>query len=233
MKTGYAYGGNELELFARATNWKRYVSGVIQPFIRGDVAEAGAGTGNFTPFLQPAAVKTWTYIEPDASFRHVIRKKIGDKLLPPGMLYHKLDEVPAGICFNTIIYLDVLEHIEHDKAEILTMIEHLAPGGHIILLTPAFSFLYSLFDKEIGHFRRYNRRQLKYLFDQRSSIVLSKYLDSAGFFVSLANRMMLKQPYPTLRQITIWDALLIPVSKIADKLFFHSFGRSVILVWKK
>jgi SAM-dependent methyltransferase len=233
MKPGYTYIGNELELFGKATRWKSYVASSISSFITGDVAEAGAGTGNFTPFLQSPAVTSWTYLEPDGSFRDILRSKINRGRLPPGIIGEKLAELPAGARFDTILYLDVLEHIEDDRSEIQTMTGCLNPGGHIIILSPAYASLYSLFDKEIGHYRRYNRKQLTGLFDNKKGIVSCKYLDSAGFFTSLANRWWLRQTYPTPQQIRIWDSLLVPVSRIADRLFGYAFGRSVLLVWRK
>lgn len=57
----------------------------------------------------------------------------------------------------------MLEHIEADAAEMNKAAALLNPGGHIIVLSPAFQFLYNPFDKAIGHYRRYNKRMLKKL----------------------------------------------------------------------
>jgi len=58
-------------------------------------------------------------------------------------------------------------------------------------------------------------------------------MDSMGFFASLVNKLLLKQSYPTHKQVQWWDKRLIPVSKITDRIFFYSFGKSILAVWKK
>ena len=57
--------------------------------------------------------------------------------------------------FDTILYLSVLEHIENDKKEINDAINKLDLNGHLIICVPAHNYMYSNFDKEIGHFKRY------------------------------------------------------------------------------
>lgn len=59
------------------------------------------------------------------------------------------------------------------------------------------------------------------------------YLDSVGFFASLMNKLLLRQSYPAKRQVQVWDQLMIPVSRITDRIFFYSFGKSILAVWKK
>ena len=58
------------------------------------------------------------------------------------------------------------------------------------------------------------------------------YLDLVGVLTSIANRLFLKQSYPTENQILLWDRLFVPVSRVADKAVAHTFGRSVVAVWK-
>ena len=60
-----------------------------------------------------------------------------------------------------------------------------------------------------------------------------KYLDSAGFFLSAANRVLLKQKYPTQKQVLLWDRYVIPVSRVTDKIIAYSFGKTVLGMWKK
>ena len=60
-----------------------------------------------------------------------------------------------------------------------------------------------------------------------------EYLDSVGFFASLANRLLLKQQNPTLKQILFWDRVLVPCSRLVDPLFLFRAGKSVVGVWEK
>ena len=59
------------------------------------------------------------------------------------------------------------------------------------------------------------------------------YLDGVGMLASLANRAMLRQSLPTLRQVLFWDRVLVPLSRLLDPLTGRSFGRSVVTVWQK
>jgi len=58
-------------------------------------------------------------------------------------------------------------------------------------------------------------------------------LDSAGTLASLANRLALHQSMPTLRQIAVWDRVLVPVSRVLDPLLAYSIGKVVLAVWRK
>ena len=60
-------------------------------------------------------------------------------------------------CFDCILYIDVLEHIEDDRAQIDAAARLVRGGGHVVILSPAHHWLFSEFDKSIGHFRRYNK----------------------------------------------------------------------------
>jgi hypothetical protein len=144
-----------------------------------------------------------------------------------------IKDLTPGRKFDVIIYIDVLEHIENDSLEIANTAEYLNPGGQLIVLAPAFQFLYSPFDKAIGHYRRYNARQMKNITPPSLQLQKIIYLDSMGFFASATNRLLLNQSLPTIQQIRFWDKWLIPVSKITDRLFFFTFGKSILAFWKK
>jgi 2-polyprenyl-3-methyl-5-hydroxy-6-metoxy-1,4-benzoquinol methylase len=135
--------------------------------------------------------------------------------------------------FDTILYIDVLEHIENDSIELEMAASRLHKHGKLIILSPAFPALYSHFDKAIGHHRRYTKNEMNALMPQSMSKILLRYLDGSGFFLSFANRLLLKQMYPTLKQIKFWDKYLVPVSIISDRIFNYSFGKSILGIWEK
>ena len=128
---------------------------------------------------------------------------------------------------------DVLEHIEDDAKELDLASQHLLPDGFLIVLSPAYQWLYSEFDSSIGHFRRYERASLLSLTPQECVVERICYLDSVSVLTSLANRIFLKQAIPTAKQIDFWDSVLIPVSRIINPLTNFSIGRSIVSVWSK
>ena len=86
--------------------------------------------------------------------------------------------------FDVIILADVLEHLQNDKEILFELYKILNPKGRIIIFTPACQYLYSRFDKEIGHFRRYSFDTLENIIPNNSKILMMKYIDSFGFFAS-------------------------------------------------
>jgi hypothetical protein len=133
--------------------------------------------------------------------------------------------------FDSIVYIDVLEHIEDDKSELAQAFHLLRPGGRLIVLAPALQALYSPFDKAIGHYRRYARKSLRSCTPPSSRLEKLAYLDCVGLIASGANRLILKQSSPSLRQILFWDKYMIPVSRILDPLIGHRLGKSILAVW--
>ena len=135
--------------------------------------------------------------------------------------------------FDAILYIDVLEHIEDDRAEMALAYSRLNVNGRIIVLAPAHPSLYTAFDKAIGHFRRYNRASLTQCTPPGCRLERMAYLDAVGMLASLGNRLLLRQSDPSLKQILTWDRLLVPLSRWVDPITFHRIGKSIVGVWKK
>jgi len=225
-----AYVGSELTLFAEARHWKRYWYTHIERYIRGTVLEVGAGNGNNTFALENVNRTRWVCLEPDISLCRELHARAGNNKtidVVPGTL-SAIAGMPA---FDTILYLDVLEHIQMDSSELARCAGILRPGGHLIVLSPAYQWLYSPFDRAIGHFRRYNRSTLSAVGPRDLKLVVCRYLDCAGLGASAANALFLKQSLPGRRQILFWDRFLIPISRCIDPLIRYSCGKSILGVW--
>jgi SAM-dependent methyltransferase len=228
------YVGTELGLFARAVNWKRYVAATLRPWVRGRILDVGAGIGSNRAYLMNGSVTGWTALEPDADMAGSIAAGAPDAVAAGSLevIAGTLADIPGERRFDTILYMDVLEHIEDDRGEVAKAARLLAPGGCLIVLAPAHQFLYSPFDRAIGHFRRYNMAGLKALTPPGSPVASVFMLDSAGFFASLANRMVLRASMPTEGQIAFWDRAIVPFSRLLDRITLYRFGKSVVAVWR-
>lgn len=229
-----SYIGGELELFQHAENWKKYYGSFIKPYLKGTVIEVGAGIGGTTKHLCDGTQTEWICIEPDKRLEQHIVAMIQNKELP------SCCKSICGVLSNikntqadTIIYIDVIEHIEDDISELHTAASYLKPGGVLAILVPAHQYLYSNFDKSIGHYRRYSRKDLESIIPKALTIEKALYLDSVGLTASLAQKLLLKQSYPKISQIKLWDNFMIPVSKITDWLTGYNIGKSVLLIARK
>lgn len=230
------YIGDELALFEHATHWKAYYGARLKPFLRGRVLEVGAGIGGTTRTLCDGSQPDWLCLEPDATLAARISDLLTQRELPACCRLHvgTLADLPAADGpFDAILYIDVIEHIEDDAAELRRAYARLAPGGAILIVVPAHQWLFSPFDQAIGHFRRYSRPMLRRVLPAGSRIQQLVYLDSVGLLASAANKLFLKQSYPTLAQIKFWDSTIVPVSRLADRLTGFALGKSVLAVVQK
>lgn len=232
MTEQFAYIGTELELFGNAVNWKRYWTDRLRPFVRGDVLEVGAGIGLTTRALATGNEKSWTCLEPDSRMADEIGQRT-DLPVKPRVIVGTTDSLPAEPTYDTIAYIDVLEHIEDDAGEMARAARLLRPGGHVVALSPAHQYLFSPFDKAIGHYRRYTRRTFGAIAPPELEARKLDYLDSLGMILSLGNRLVLGQSMPTSKQIAFWDRQVVPKSRWLDKLLIGRLGKSVIGVWEK
>ena len=231
----YSYVGSELELFADAVHWKRYFRSAFADRLVGDVLEVGAGIGETARHLIDGRQRSWLCLEPDERLASKLRDwaESGSITPRPNVQIGTTGDVDARARFDTILYIDVLEHIEDDRAEMARAANLLSPGGTVIVLSPAFQQLFSDFDRSVGHYRRYTRSSLAAVMPSSLRKVRLKYFDAVGFMASLANRALLRQDLPTKQQIALWDRVMIPASRVIDPLLAHSFGRSVIAVYER
>jgi SAM-dependent methyltransferase len=229
--SSFEYVGSELDAFAAASNWKVYIAALLQPHVRGAVLEVGAGIGATTRALWHPGVHAWLCLEPDAAMADRLRDLRLSGGSAPEVVHGTLASLQPGRRFDTVLYIDVLEHIQDDRAELSAATAHLAPGGSLFVLAPAFPSLYSEFDRAIGHCRRYTAASLTAAFPPALRRRAVFYADSAGVLLSAANRLLLRQSLPTPRQIQVWDRVVLPVSRILDPLLGRRVGRSVIAIY--
>lgn len=234
MNETIPYLSKELEIFENAVNWKKYFSAFFSPYIKGNVLEVGAGIGSNVNYLINPFVNTYTCLEPDPNQAEEITQKIKKGILPSickvqnGILKSNID-----IVYDSIVYIDVIEHIEDDATEVVKAVNALKNGGFLCILVPANPGDYSIFDKELGHFRRYDKQMLLKIMPSNVEVIACKYFDILGAVSSKINKFLLKQSYPNKKQVLFWDRMLIPISRVLDKLTCHKWGKSLLLVCKK
>lgn len=229
------YLGDELNLFEHAVNWKAYFGKLLQPYLHGRVLEVGAGIGGTTRALHSGQPTDWLCVEPDAALAASIGTLLQAGQLPPTtrLFVGTLATLPAteGL-FDAVLYVNVVEHIEDDAAELAYAYARLAPGGHLLILVPAHQWLYSRFDAAIGHFRRYTRSRLRRALPAGGRVRQLRYLDSLGLLAAAASKLS-RQTYPTLAQLKLWDRGLVPFSRVLDRLTGYRVGKSVLAVIEK
>lgn len=230
----YSYEGGELDVFTLATNWKAYWASRVEQYVGSHVLEVGAGIGATARVLCKSQ-KKWIALEPDPALARRIRDEVDAGRLPAvcEVRVGTLSDLDASDRFDTILYIDVLEHIQDDRGELERAAARLGQGGRIVVIAPAHQYLYTAYDKAIGHHRRYDRRMITSLNPSGLNLSRFEYLDSVGFLASLGNRLVLNSSCPSAMQIKVWDRLMVPLSRCLDPLLQRRFGKSVLAVWSK
>jgi SAM-dependent methyltransferase len=231
----FHYQGSELELFAGAVRWKAYWAAQCREFIRGDVLEVGAGLGASTELMVGAPHSSWTCLEPDPRLAAELteRTRRNPDLRGCSVVVGTTADLAGAARFDTAIYVDVLEHIADDAAELERAATLLRAGGRVVAVAPAHEFLFTPFDTAIGHHRRYHHRDMTRLESTSLEAERVMYLDSVGLLAALANLLVLRQSMPSRRQLAFWDRAMVPCSVVLDCLTGHRLGKSLLMVWKR
>tara|TARA_B100001250_G_C19673756_1_gene732692 strand:+ start:358 stop:1041 length:684 start_codon:yes stop_codon:yes gene_type:complete len=225
-----SYLNHVLGYFDLAQNYRSYQLSLIKKFISGKILEVGPGKGEIIEnFLNDKADITLADI--DKEMCAILKDKFKDK--------NNVKIIDSNIGsiqkkFNTILYMDVIEHIEKDIKELDDAYSKLERDGYLVIIVPAFNQLFSDFDRSVGHYRRYNKNDfIKYAQKNKINIRKLDYFDSIGFCIlGLSKFLNVKGNKNTVLGIKIWN-LLIPISRTLDKIFFHKFGKSLICVFQK
>ena len=223
------YPGLELENFDKAHIWRKYIYYIIKKYINGNILEVGAGIGSFTKLYENQH-QNITLSESDKDFCDLLNDKFKNKnnIKVTNQFIKEINQK-----FETIIYLNVLEHIEDDIAEVKMAYEKLEKNGHLIILVPAHQKIYSKFDKAVGHFRRY---EINFFKDKLSMFNLIKLiqLDCCGYLLYHLNNLIFKKDvYPSKLKIFIWDKIFTPMTIVLDFLLNYKFGKNILCIIKK
>jgi len=224
------YLGKELEIFDSAKIFQKYIYFHIKKFLRGNICEVGAGLGSFTRHYVNNHKKVFLSDLDPINFKTLRKKFLHYKNVT--IAKDKIEKI--NYKFDTIIYLNVLEHINQDRKEIDKAIKKLNPNGHLIFLVPAHQNLYSKFDKAIGHFKRYNINFFKIYKPKNLIIKKLIYIDIVGYFLYFLNKIFFKEEiYPSSAKVILWDKLFMPLTIILDFFTNYKFGKNILCVYKK
>ena len=211
----------------------------FQRWVRGNVLEIGGGHGIYTEFLRTDAVSV-TATDRDRRSIELMKSRVN----APNVTMRPLDVCDEASCqalgrvFDTVICLNVLEHIEEDGEAVRRMARLLASGGHLVLVVPAFQWLFSPLDTYAGHFRRYRKANLCGLLEDAGlRVVHHTYFNALGIpgwfvFGKLMRPKSLAAPQVN-GAIYLFDKLMVSAAALLDYALFHAVGLSVLAVAQK
>lgn len=239
MSKKVEYIGKDLEAMDFAVNYHRWILALMKPFLGKHLVEVGAGTGAFSELLLETAPQTLSLIEPSAMFdnlqANVAEHDSATKIRTfPNIFAEVAGKIEEEQSPDSIIYINVLEHIEDDRLELEIIHRTLREKGRVFIFVPALPLLYSEFDKQIGHFRRYQKGELtKKLRDAGFQILRSRYFDAAGIFPWLIKYRLLKSLTMESGAVHLYDKLIVPVAKPLESLLPLPLGKNLLFVAEK
>jgi len=240
MAEALAYAGRDLESMSLARNYHRWILDLFAPHLGRRVVEVGAGTGSFSELLLGRAPESLTLVEPSPEMHRLLVARVGRIPTRARVRVHndtfarvarrlKEEERP-----DSIIYVNVLEHVEDDEAELRLVSDTLTTGGRAFVFVPAFQWLYGSFDRQVGHQRRYTRRELAAKCERAGlAVVESRYFDAAGVLPWWLKYRVLRSEKMEPAAVKFYDDFCVPVVRRVEALLPPPVGKNVLLVAEK
>ena len=219
-----------LESMSQALWYNRWTMNKFIRYVKGDILEVGCGIGNFTPALTTLG-RLWA-MDID---RHGIAqtKKVSDPGVQTGWGDIEKGKYSFHRRFDSIVCMNVLEHIRDDTRAIHNMYKLLNPGGYVIVLVPVYQALFGSIDEAIHHFRRYTPKEiLDKLTRAGFRIVFKRKLNFFGAIGWWISGKLLRRAIVSKRRIILFNRIapwVLPLEDILEP----PIGTSILIVAKK
>ncbi len=218
-----------------ADHYNRWIVSAFAPYIGRSVLEVGIGHGAFHDLvgthgyvgvdIDPALVERARRARPGVEW--LVADVAGDSF--PGLIGDRR--------FDTVLCVNVLEHVREQETGLRSMVGVLAPGGHLLLFVPAFKSLYTDLDRLAGHVRRYRAGEVRGLLAEAGAEVrMAEYFNSVGGIGWWLNRFLSHQSLGSgvvESQVRLFDRYVLPVSRAFNPVTRRFFGQSVIAAARK
>ena len=232
-------GKDNQQIFSeKGNNFYNWIFEEIKPYLRGNILEIGSGVGNFSKILLENFPDNQLILSDfDKYFLSILSKKYSknDKII---IEYLDLNNIEIfknnNYKIDTCIAINILEHIDNDIKALENIYNILEPDGKLILLIPAHKFLYNIIDKDIGHYRRYTKKEIIKKISLTSFNILNiYYFNFIAMFGWFLNGKFFKKSIINENALGFYNKL-IPLLKIIDKyIVFKKIGMSLILILNK
>lgn len=229
---GADYLGHDLEAMSVADRYNREIVRAFSPYLGKRVIEVGAGIGNVSVLLLEQQLENLQVIEPDGGmYARVYERLRGEEraIVHPGLLSSVMARGRIGGA-DSVVSVNVLEHVEDDLTELALMHSVLRPGGHLCLWVPALPALYSRFDRSLGHYRRYRRVELQAkLKDAGFHTLRIEYKDIVGMVAWFLCCRMLGLGLTT-GKMRIYDRVVLPLTTSIERRLRLPIGKNLFVV---
>ncbi|MEU8239398.1 class I SAM-dependent methyltransferase [Actinoplanes missouriensis] len=218
-----------LEGLATAVNHRRWFVELALPYLGDNPIEIGSGLGDYA-IEWAEHLPRFTATEADPDRLVLLKERMADH--PNIDVKQMLLPAPeANGEYSAAVSYNVLEHIEDHVGALSSMKDLVRPGGRVIIIVPAFMFAMSDVDYATGHIRRYTKKTLSAAFvDAGLEIEKIHYANALGLLGYYTATSIFKLAPKEGPMVKIYDSLVLPVTKAAERIAKPPFGQSVFCV---
>lgn len=207
-----------------------WIAEIIEPYLKGSVLEVGCGYGMYSSAYASLPNVT-SVIAIDLSADAITAAE--RKTHPMNVVFRKQDVFEMTETFDSVICANVLEHIKDDVRFLKMLLSRLRPGGHLVVLVPAHQRLYSKYDLEAGHYRRYTRPSLRHALETAGAridrLFSFNFIGALGWWWAFKLKGSREIDETRTRQmLQTYRNVVLPVSKIIERFVPMPFGLSVV-----
>jgi 2-polyprenyl-3-methyl-5-hydroxy-6-metoxy-1,4-benzoquinol methylase len=234
IQTQVRFATDDLHTMRDARRYQAHLFSMFRPFIGSRVLEVGSGIGTTTQALVEVADLV-VGIEPNRSSVAHLRETVGSH---PRFELHDchLEECDraqlVAARFDTVLCVNVLEHIEDDAEAVQLFAEIAAPAnGHVLIFVPAVEAVYGPLDAALGHHRRYCKRSLARLFDRAGlHLEVMKYTNPVGLLAWMIYTYVTRRAAHSAHQIALFETLVAPWALPLERIVPVPVGLSLFAV---
>jgi ubiquinone/menaquinone biosynthesis C-methylase UbiE len=233
----FKYQGDDLNATIFANNYHNWVVKKFQNYVGKVILEVGAGKGNFTKHLSKKFPNSKIIsLEPSVELFMELEKNTKD--LENVTIFNDFSisivEDLKKFNIDTVIYNNVLEHVQNDIQELKEVREIMLDGGHIITYSPAMKYLYSKFDKSIGHYRRYSKKEINEKMNINNfKVVENYYCEFVGSLLWFLKFKIIKSANLEESNVKFYDKIIFPIISFFEPRKGVIFGKNILTIGLK
>ena len=233
-KPSAEYTVRDQERMRAAINYFDWQARLVLPHVGKRVIEIGCGVGNFTRYMLDRELVIGIDVEPACADKWMRgfpqqRNLMGTAMDVTDPAFLDL----ASHRPDTVVCLNVLEHVEDHETALRHMYQVLPRGGRALLIVPAYESLYGPIDLNLGHYRRYSKKPFAELTRSIGFRPKLHYMNMVGCLGWWFNAKVLKRQEQSEDQIRVFDALIVPVLSRLESWVEPPFGQSIFAVLEK
>ena len=214
-----------------APRYRQWEYDLVAPFLGRTVLEVGSGLGYFAEKLAEGTFDRLVLSDPDAGCLARLRETYADRRGVEVAEVALPGRVDIGAPVESVVAMNVLEHIEDDAQALRDLAGAVTPGGRIILWVPAYMRLYGDFDRKVGHFRRYTPETIAATVERAGLGV--RHARPVNLLGGVAWWIAVRRGgagSPDRRLVWLYDNVAIPTTRAIEKVVRPPFGQSVLCV---